>query len=297
MAGARSGNRAGTLPLVILIAACLLASCTHADRAVRLALSLRPGMERLMRIEVREHFEGTSRPGAGGDREREAVPLSFATSLTYRFRVLSVDDAGVAKVGCEVLEASASGRLSRLNELMASLEGQRSLLFLDRAGRIFAAEAGRPPGSGLPGFPLPPGNLSSPGPELGDLQAFLGGLNGRVVSVGETWTSTACPAQAAGLRGTLRWTVEAIGNDEVRLGFRGAVDEQEIALPSLDTGESARMKGDISGFLVLEAATGWPLQGKTVVRVEVNRSGGATHAGSDRPRLSLCAVTLFDPAR
>jgi len=294
----RGGKRIGKWPAVLVMAASLLASCSGGARSIRLALSLTPGMERTMRIEVNERFGGASPSRAWGAREKEsAAPPSFATSMTYRFRVLSVDQDGIATIRCEVVEATASSRFARRDELLESLEGQSSLLFLDRAGRVRAAEPRRPLASGLPGFPLPPGSLPSPDPALGDLQALLGGVNGRVVSLGETWSSTAHSAQAGGLEGTLCWTVESITGEGIRLGFSGTIEERQIAHPRLTAGESALLSGNISGFVVLEAATGWPLQGKTVVKIDAIRRAAETPVHRGRPLFSLTAVTLFDPAR
>ncbi len=298
MSTTTSGNPERKWLLVpLIIAASLAGSCSRGAHPVRLELSLHAGMERMMRVEVRERFAEALPRGGRGVRRNEAVSATFTASMTYRFRVLSVDAEGVAKIRSEVVEAGASPPVAHLDELLPSLRSRSSLLFLDRSGRIQPAEARRLPQSGLFGSPFPPESLSSPGPALGDLQALLGGVSGRVVSVGETWTSTAQPAQAAGLGGTLCWTVESIASEGVRLGFRGTIEERPIALFRPQPGESAHLSGSISGFVVLERITGWPLQGKTFAKIEVIRTKRGTPFGRERPLFSLTAVTLFDPAR
>ncbi len=281
--------------LLALSAVGSIAECApDAPRSVRRVLSLRPGMERTMRVELRERFVAPSQPVPGLRREQHAEFPLLSASMDYRFRVLTVDGSGIAKVQCEALEASVGGFGGRLEALLNSLVGKRTLLYLDRSGRIRAAESDCPSEADPSGLSKAPVTPFPSGPTSAEVESLLSGLNGRVVSVGETWSTRA--GEGRGLPGTLLWTVESIRGEEVRLAFRGTIDEQRIPLSSIASGEGALLSGELSGFVVLEGTTGWPIQGKTIVTLEVARTARGGKSGPDGAPLSLTTVTLFSSA-
>lgn len=293
----RQGKREAFLLAMFLAGA--LGSCARNPSSATLSLSLRPGMERTLRFVTEQRLVGMPRGAAtagSAGLPSPYSPSSYSISLTYRFRVTSVDAGGLAHIESQLLEASAPEGGPSVHDYIESLKQKRSALTIDRRGQILAIESDEPSPFQITGLPLAPGAATQQTPAQGDLGMFFNGLNGRKVALGETWTSQLPQSSgSSGLRGTLHWTLASISGAAARLSYTGKLEDQELQLPGLASGRRARLTGDASGFVELETDTGWPVQGKSVLRVDVSTI--EANSGTGVTMLSLSIITLFDPAQ
>ncbi len=281
--------------IVVLVAASLF-SCARAPGSLVLALELHPGMVHTTRFSIRERFDSKLPRLPTGSLRVPGAPGDLSTSMTYRFRVVSLDSGGVAKLRCTVLAAETSMKNPEVSRYLQSLEKTPYILFIDREGRL-VGERSSPNTRALMGRgPLAPGSLSGSGPLTGDVGAIFGGLNGRRVSVGSTWTSPLPGAAGPGLSGKITWTVESIGRSTSRLAFEGSIEQRRLPLPA-PAGGSAELQGKVQGFVVIETESSWPIQGKSVIDATLSLPGDAAVGIGPRRLASTKIISLFDPAQ
>ena len=271
------------------LAALVLASCSRAPDSVRLSLGLHQGMEHTTRFSIQEKVwsaeSGTAK--ASGDSD-------MTSSLTYRFRVISTGADGVAGIQCRILSESTSLAMPEVKKYLKSLMEKPFVVYVDREGRLMGSRTNLVPGSLLSTGPLSPAEGGVQNPAIGDLGVIFGGLNGRQVSVGTSWTTPVPSAEASGLSGNMVWTVEAIGRSTTRLAFEGTIENRHINLPGLPPDEQGIMTGTLGGFVVIETSSCWPIQGKSVAHTTISLTDSA---GSATRLASVQVTTLFDPAQ
>ncbi|HEY9593222.1 MAG TPA: DUF6263 family protein [Spirochaetia bacterium] len=238
----------------------LLASCARGRSDASLALSLKPGMERTMRFVTEQKWSGARGSTVPGVPATGSPDLSSLT-IVYRFRVASVDAQGTAKVDATVTDIRFPHGSPTADTLRKAMMNDHTVVTVDRQGRLLSLSSDRSP-AGFSGLPRPPGSPVPQGPVAGDLGTLFGALDGRRVSVGETWT-TEVPVGASGIHGTLHWTLASIAGTTARLEYSGRIAQENVSLPGLPTGAVATLSGDMSGYVALELETGWPTQGRT----------------------------------
>ena len=139
--------------------------------------------------------------------------------------------------------------------------------------------------------------LAARTPVQGDLQGFFGGLGGGRVAVGDTWTTSLPQTSERDFPGTIHWTLASVAGTTARLEFSGRLEQKQLPLPRLSPGKRALLEGDVSGYVLMERDTGWPLRGRSTVTAVVTMSDSGV-AGSEASRLlSLSVVTRFEPER
>ena len=126
-----------------------LAACVREPTTATLSLSLRPGMERVMRIATEERL----RSGASRGLAAVGLPASYSISLTYRFRVTSVDAAGMAKIESSLLDGDASPESPSMQNYVESFKRKTFGMTIDRNGRILMMESNYYSPSQINGLP------------------------------------------------------------------------------------------------------------------------------------------------
>jgi hypothetical protein len=270
---------------VTLVPILLFCSCASGDSSLTLSLSLAPGMERKMRFTTEQHIDAAGLAGAS----------SVAIAFTYRFRVASVSSSGTAKVVSSVLDASVSGGIPGADAYVDSLHRQSFAATIDSRGHVLDLRSEHPAAVAAEGFPLAPGALAQNAPAQGDMDVLFGGLNGKRVTIGDTWTSALAQGRGSGIRGNLRWTLASVRGSTARLEYTGMLEEQRVPIDDLPADAQAILAGDASGFVELEKDTGWPRRGTMVIRASVVtlRDPGAS-AGAAPVPVSIRIVTRFD---
>jgi hypothetical protein len=265
--------------------ACALASCSAPPRSMTLSLSLRPGMERTMRFVTEQRITGTARGGA-------ASPLS-SLSLTYAFRVISVDASGLSTVACVLRDAVVPRTDASTARAIDALKKQRMVATIDGNGRVIRVGSDGLPRFQVPGLPAEPGAGMRRDQPREDLTRLFSGFDGRTVSVGETWTSVMSGSpDAPVLKGTLQWTLASVTDTSARLSYAGALGAEGVRLAGPSAGGGTEITGTVAGYVSLERATGWPERGASVIRARV-APRNSTRA-RDGGGISLSVVTTFN---
>lgn len=261
---------------VLFLAAVLLVAC-GAPRSIHLALSFHAGMTRTMRLRTEVIVPG----GTGQPTLRK-----IDETLVYRFRVERIEAAGVAKVSYSLLRYSVSGDVAPVKAYLAQLARRPQVFLLNADGAVVGQVSGGANARSLAAGALPALPQVMHLPSSKAMTTGFGGLTGKRVSVGETW-SEPMPGQS----GTNEWTLESVSRTEARLGFQGTGWNNHLTLPDLPADVKATSRVRMSGFVVLERATGWPVRGESVERMRV------TIEGSGGSPIAMRLVIRFDPAQ
>jgi hypothetical protein len=243
-------------------------------------------MERTMRFVTEQRWHSGRGPSDTGSQADASL------DITYRFTVTAVDAAGIARVESMILDARAAPPNPGTDPIVRALVAERRVVSIDRQGRLLGIESGQPRGTMTPALP---GSLAPLATEGGDFQGMFGGLNGRTVSPGETWTTELPRSGETGLRGSIHWTLVSLAGTTARLEYTGRVSQPRMELPGLPPGMHAALSGDVSGYVALERDTGWPVQGRSIMRIEMTMESGEDGLGSRL--LSLSLSSRFETGR
>jgi hypothetical protein len=313
--------------LCAALALCTL-SCSGGRQSADLALSLFAGMQRSERFSTHILIESTPvfLPGILPTTRPSTRLLDMHIAVTYHFRVVSADRAGSARLYCTADNLSIDGSPKAFGAAARQSITQPFILILDRDGRVVDIQRAGGTSASDPTF-----DLTQPSARTaGDMGSMFDALPAGRVPVGKTWTTRPKDAGASGGATTMQWTLESVGDRSARIGFHGSITRRlagrgaRLAAPppaaaapvgvpagsvapgaapadtspateppatELPGGTTATTSGDVSGFLVVETKTGWPLQGKTVSRMRItmtNASGATRH-------YQAWIETLFDP--
>ncbi len=279
-APARARRRVSTA--VAAAAFMALLSCAANESSATLALSLKPGMEKRMRF--------TTEQVVNDPQTRQET--STKVSLTYLFRVASVNASGLSRVDMEVQAVEVSGLPASGRDSLEAVRARHLVATLDRSGTVLDMRM-EGSSSPLPGLPGAPGSGQAGPQGTGDLGSLFGGLTGKNVSVGETWTTALPSSLSGGLRGTVRWTLTSVRGKVLKLSSAGTLERQEISVPGAAGEMRATVSGDATSTLELDRDSGWPRHGQSVVRLTL--AGAPSDSSSaPPPSFAMRVVTRFD---